>query len=140
MPNGLTPEQMTERMYTELVGLNGKSGLVKEVADTKVKVEHIESEMVTKPECAAIRKHAGDRKDKVLMRIKDVLYGSSEFSNSDYDTNSKSHILGRFSIAGTKTFEIWHMCSLSYGTRGRGVEVNFGTIEIYTQVWIKKVG
>jgi len=73
MPNGLTPEQMTERMYTELVGLNGKSGLVKEVADTKVKVEHIESEMVTKPECAAIRKHAGDRKDKVLMRIKDVL-------------------------------------------------------------------
>jgi len=75
-----------------------------------------------------------------LTNSSDVLYGSSEFSNSDYDTNSKSHILGRFSIAGTKTFEIWHMCSLSYGTRGRGVEVNFGTIEIYTQVWIKKVG
>lgn len=73
MPNGLTESQMVERMYTELVGLDGKSGLVKDVAETKKKVGYMETVMVTRPQCAAIRKNAGDRKDKVLMRIKDLL-------------------------------------------------------------------
>jgi len=73
MPNGLTQNQMVERMYTELIGLDGNSGLVKDVAETIADVEDIKGSMVTKPECSVIRKSAGDRKDKVLMRIKDIL-------------------------------------------------------------------
>jgi hypothetical protein len=73
MPNGLTQKTMVERMYTELVGLDGASGLVKEHRETKDQVNRIAASMVTKPECAAIRKAKGDVKDKLLLRVKDLL-------------------------------------------------------------------
>jgi len=73
MPDGLTTDQMVDRMYTELVGLDGKSGMVKDVKDDHEKIEHLEDNTVKKIECSEIRKRTGDRKDKILMRIKDII-------------------------------------------------------------------
>ena len=73
MPNGMTPESMIDRIYTELVGLDGKSGMVKQVAEDHERIGQLERTSVSKEECAVTRKHAGDRRDKVLLRVKDVL-------------------------------------------------------------------
>lgn len=76
MANGVTQEQMVERMYTEMVGINGKSGMKKDIVAIKTetekgfhdargsrkilheKVEKIEKQMVTKDECLEIRQTA----------------------------------------------------------------------------------
>ena len=66
MPNGMTQEQMVERIFDD----------IKEASDGRKrlhdKVDVITLEMMTKTECQIIRKGAGDRKDKVLMRLKDL--------------------------------------------------------------------
>jgi len=73
MPNGLKQGQMVERMFTELLGLDGKSGMKADVKETKDKIGCIEKEIVTKDECTTIRSGIGAKKDKYLMRIKDVI-------------------------------------------------------------------
>lgn len=73
MPNGMSQQQMLDQIYTELLGLDGTSGLVKEHKELQVGLRSVSDAMVTKTDCAATRKQAGDRKDKVLMRMKDVL-------------------------------------------------------------------
>ena len=66
MPNGMTQEQMVEQIFDA----------IKEASDGRKrlhdKVDVITSEMMTKTECQTIRKGAGDRKDKALMRLKDL--------------------------------------------------------------------
>ena len=66
MPNGMTQEQMVERIFDDI---KEASAGRKRLHD---KVDVITSEMMTKTECQTIRKGAGDRKDKVLMRLKDL--------------------------------------------------------------------
>ena len=66
MANGMTQEQMVERIFDD----------IKEASDGRKrlhdKVDVITLEMMTKTECQTIRKGAGDRKDKLLMRLKDL--------------------------------------------------------------------
>ena len=66
MPNGMTQEQMVEQIFD---AIKDASDGRKRLHD---KVDVITSEMMTKTECQTIRKGAGDRKDKVLMRLKDL--------------------------------------------------------------------
>lgn len=84
MPNGMTPEQMLERLFTETVGIDGQGGIKKNVEDIKVdgingrkklheKFDAMKEEMMTKEECGAIRKESGNRRDKILMRLKDLI-------------------------------------------------------------------
>ena len=73
MPNGLTEGQMVERMYTELLGLDGKSGMVKEVADNRSRLAILETEAMRKADCKELLSGRGARKDKTLMRIKDFV-------------------------------------------------------------------
>jgi len=67
MPNGMTQEQMVEKIFDD----------IKDASDGRKrlhdKIDVITSEMMTKTECQTIRKGAGDRKDKVLMRLKDLV-------------------------------------------------------------------
>ena len=66
MPNGMTQEQMVERIFADIKDAdNGRKRL-------HDKIDVITSEMMTKSECQTIRKGAGDRKDKLLMRLKDL--------------------------------------------------------------------
>jgi len=66
MPNGMTQEKMVERIFADIKDANNGR---KRLHD---KIDVIVSEMMTKSECQAIRKGAGDRKDKLLMRLKDL--------------------------------------------------------------------
>ena len=71
MPNGMSQQQMLDRIYTELVGLDGQSGLMKEHRELQDACKNFSETMVTKESCAETRKSVGDRKDKILLRLKD---------------------------------------------------------------------
>ena len=66
MPNGMTQEKMVERIFADIKDANNGR---KRLHD---KIDVIVSEMMTKTECQTIRKGAGDRKDKLLLRLKDL--------------------------------------------------------------------
>ena len=66
MPNGMTQEQMVGKIFDEIKNANDGRKRLHE------KIDIITSEMMTKTACSEIRKGAGDRKDKVLMRLKDL--------------------------------------------------------------------
>lgn len=73
MANGLTEQQMLERLYVEMVGLDGQSGMVAEHRQMKSEVDEITHKMVTKDDCAQTRRAAGNRRDKLLLRLKDII-------------------------------------------------------------------
>lgn len=66
----------------------------------------------------------------------DEIIGSSEYSHSSYQDTTNSYLNGRFTIGGTKTFEIQHR-SESIATLG--IASIFGVIEVYADVQIWKV-
>lgn len=69
----------------------------------------------------------------------DTVIGSSEFGAVAFGGFSKSNIIGIFTIASTKTFEIQHQCAITSATNGFGVADNLGVDEVYTQVEITKI-
>jgi len=73
-----------------------------------------------------------------LQNITDTattLTGSSELGGSV--SSSESTIIGRFTIASTKTFEVQHKCDTTSTTYGFGVNSSLGT-ETYTQALFVK--
>lgn len=69
----------------------------------------------------------------------DTVIGSSEFGAAAFGGFSKSNIIGIFTIASSKTFEIQHQCVTTSTTNGFGVADNLGVDEVYTQVSITKI-
>lgn len=70
-----------------------------------------------------------------------VAYGSTEYSNTGgaYAQN-RSTIAGyRFTIAGSKTFELQHRCTTTLATTGMGRPANVGVNEIYSRVVLRKI-
>lgn len=66
------------------------------------------------------------------------LIGTSVYAQSTTAlSSSQSEIVGRFTIASSKAFEIQHRCETTVATYGFGVESNF-TTEVYTTVRIEK--
>jgi len=66
MPNGMTQEQMVEKIFDEIKDAkHSRKGLYE-------KFDEMKNQMVTKAECQTTRKNVGDRKDKTLMRLKDL--------------------------------------------------------------------
>ena len=77
-----------------------------------------------------------------LQNITDTattLLGSSAYANSGNAVQVDSIIVGRFTIAAQKTFEVQHRCVTSNGTNGLGVASGFGVSEIYTVAEFWKV-
>jgi hypothetical protein len=68
----------------------------------------------------------------------DVIFGSSEFCSTSIQTSSR--IEGNFTITSTKSFQIHHRCQTTVSTNGFGLESNFSVIEVYTEVYIYKIG
>ena len=78
----------------------------------------------------------------ILYNVSDSiteLIGSSEDSDRYEDVQTRSFIEGVITIAGSKVFEIRHRCSSS-NSKGLGQPCSFGVAEIYTQVFIRKIG
>ncbi len=55
--------------------------------------------------------------------------------------SSQTHasVCGRFTIAGSKNFELQHRCDLTEGTVGFGAACGFGEVEVYSELKIWKV-
>jgi hypothetical protein len=68
----------------------------------------------------------------------DVIFGSSEFCSTTIQTFSR--IEGSFTITSSKSFQIHHRCQTTVSTNGLGLESNFGVIEVYTEVYVYKIG
>ena len=71
----------------------------------------------------------------------DEIIGTSEYSVGGSDGVTRSEVSERFTIAGTKAFELRHYTSTGVATFGLGERTNVGgVIEVYTDVKIWKVG
>ncbi len=68
-----------------------------------------------------------------------TLLGTSEVAGATDTTATRSLVVGRFTIASAKAFEVQHQCQQTFGTQGFGIEANF-TTETYTVVVLRKVG
>lgn len=80
----------------------------------------------------------------ILYNISDSaneLIGSSAYTGQEggvgYTTTSV--IIGRFTIASSKIFEVRHQCGTTQATNGFGVQSNYGVVEVYTQAEFWKV-
>lgn len=69
----------------------------------------------------------------------DTLIGSSEYAGSGSTQYTKSIVTGRFTIAGSKVFEVRHRCQTTKATDGFGNACNFGVVEVYTVARFWKV-
>jgi hypothetical protein len=64
-----------------------------------------------------------------------TLVGRNEYSASN---GTSASVYGRFTIAGTKVFELQHRCTVTGTTTGLGAAISWGT-EVYSEVSIWKV-
>lgn len=72
----------------------------------------------------------------------DAVIGSSAYSTTgiaDTDVET-SDVIGIFTIAGAKTFEVQHQGQTTSTTNGFGIASSFSVVEVYTQVTITKIG
>lgn len=69
----------------------------------------------------------------------DEILGSDEYSEAMWSgVTTRSAIIGIFTIASSKTFEIRHYCGTTFATYGFGIANSLGT-EVYTQVILQKL-
>lgn len=69
----------------------------------------------------------------------DTIVGGVSASDNSVNIMTRSVIVGQFTIAGSKVFEIQHRCTSTKATDGLGKAANVGVAEIYTIVEIWKV-
>jgi hypothetical protein len=70
----------------------------------------------------------------------DTLIGTSEQVENAGAGSNRSFVIGRFTIAAQKTFELQHRCTTTISTNGFGLSSTWsGEIEVYTDVQIWKV-
>ena len=87
----------------------------------------------------------GNRTNRHKIKLRNItdgadeMIGTSELMQAESWVQSRSFIIGLFTIADTKTFEIQHQCQTTRTTDGFGFASNFGVIEIYTDVQLWKV-
>jgi len=81
----------------------------------------------------------GDRHKMKLRNItdsSDEIIGSSEYAEDTTNGTTNSYLNGRFTIGGTKSFELQHRCEVAGSF---GVASSFGVIEVFADVQIWKV-
>lgn len=72
----------------------------------------------------------------------DTIIGSNaRMSSTEASTGmmSDSWVFGRFTIAGTKNFQLQHRCGTTVSGNGFGEESDFGVTEVYSEALIWKV-
>ena len=69
----------------------------------------------------------------------DTLIGSVEYASSSAAVTSHSFVIGRFTIASQKVFELQHQCGSTQATNGFGNAGGFSVVEVYADVQIWKV-
>lgn len=69
-----------------------------------------------------------------------TLVGSSQYCEvaAGPTDQTDSIIIGRFTLAGTKTFEIQHQCETTKTGNGFGEGAGFSEVEHYAEIWIEQ--
>lgn len=88
----------------------------------------------------------GNRVDRHKLRLRNITDSTDEVvGESCYTANvtfvaTNADLWGRFTIAGTKVFEVWHYTEAGKANpdNGLGIETNAGVVEVYAEVWIEK--
>lgn len=71
-----------------------------------------------------------------------ILAGTSEYApivSSSDGSQTRSYVIGRFTIAASKALELQHRCSVTRNSNGFGVAANFGENEVYAVVRLWRV-
>ena len=92
---------------------------------------------------ASAPNYKGDRHRIRLVNVTDstiVLLGTSEYANSSYNVGTHSLITGIFTLTETKALNITHYITTAYAAGGLGVNASDNFIEVYTSVYITKIG
>jgi len=79
------------------------------------------------------------RHQTALYNITDSSFeiiGTSEYTNIADLVQTRSFVLGRFTISAQKTFELQHRCEVTKATFGFGVGSNFSQIGVFANVEI----
>lgn len=69
----------------------------------------------------------------------EILLGTTEYAGNTTNGMTRSWIVGRFTIAGTKNIRVEHICALTKTTNGFGLAANLGVTELYTVVEMWKL-
>ena len=88
--------------------------------------------------------HKQVEKNKIKIRnitaSSDLVIGqNSKMSESDKDT-SPAILCGKFTLSSTSKIELQHRCNTSKTDTGFGFACGFGVVEVYSQVYIEKIG
>lgn len=68
----------------------------------------------------------------------DIIGMTCEENNVSFE-HGRAVVMGRLTLAGSKTFELQHRCVVTRGTDGYGIAAGFGDSEVYAIVKITKV-
>jgi hypothetical protein len=69
----------------------------------------------------------------------DTLIGTSQFAYNVSSVENHSFVIGRFTIAAQKVFELQHRCTNTKSGDGFGVNGGFSVVEVFADVQIWKV-
>ncbi len=69
-----------------------------------------------------------------------ALLGTSSFNGAGIGAESFSHLNGTITIAASKVFELRHFIANGVANQGLGIESGSGSVEIYAQMLIEKIG
>lgn len=67
-----------------------------------------------------------------------IIMGTSEYAHRTYLGQTRSFVVGRFTLASQKVLEVQHYCNTTRANDGFGFRCNFGVIEVYTEVELWK--
>lgn len=68
-----------------------------------------------------------------------VEYGTTGYSDQSDGCNNTSVIMGQFTIASSKTFELQHICNNTSSTFGYGVGNFFGEQNMFSVIYLEKI-
>lgn len=68
-----------------------------------------------------------------------VIVGSSEYAVPGTSVHTRSHVVGRFTINSSKTFQLNHYIQSASTTAGLGQRVDSGLNEVYAEVKVTKL-
>lgn len=127
--------------------VNGGTRDINTVVTNEISGASLASNQITLPAgtyyieaSAPLNSGGGSTHKAYLYNVTDggnTVLGTSEYSSPN-GSITRSHILGRFTISSTKTFEIRHGLSSPQGGNGWGVASSVST-EVYTEARIWKI-
>jgi hypothetical protein len=89
--------------------------------------------------CPAVRVSYHQARLQNTTGASTLVLGTTEISSTSDSTQSRSVIIGIFTVAASQSLEIQHQCATSYATGGFGLAANF-TTEVYTIAHFWKIG